>query len=54
MLFELLSGGTTGDQILADYADLEPNDLRAVHAYAARLSKRSSVRKLTRPSVCWG
>jgi uncharacterized protein (DUF433 family) len=38
-LLELLSGGTTTEQILADYPDLERDDLRAVYAYAARLSR---------------
>jgi uncharacterized protein (DUF433 family) len=34
-LLELLSSGMTPDEILADYADLEPEDLRAALAYAA-------------------
>jgi len=38
-LLELLSGDTTEAGILADYPDLEPEDLRAAHAYAARLSR---------------
>jgi uncharacterized protein (DUF433 family) len=38
-LLELLSGGTTAEKILADYPDLEPDDLRAVYAYAAQLSQ---------------
>lgn len=38
-LLELLSGETTESDILQDYPDLEPEDLRAVHAYAARLSQ---------------
>ena len=38
-LLELLSSGMTIDQILADYADLEGDDLRAVLAYAARLAR---------------
>ena len=42
-LFDLLSGGITADQILADYPDLEPDDLRAIFAYAARLSRVQSV-----------
>jgi uncharacterized protein (DUF433 family) len=37
-LLELLSSGMTFDEILADYADLERADLRAVLAYAARLA----------------
>ena len=38
-LLELLSGSMTAEQILADYPDLERDDLRAVYAYAARLSR---------------
>jgi uncharacterized protein (DUF433 family) len=38
-LLELLSGDTTEAEILADYEDLEPEDLKAAHAYAARLSR---------------
>ncbi len=38
-LLELLSGGTTTEQVLADYPDLETDDLRAIYAYAARLSR---------------
>ena len=38
-LLELLSGDMTAEQVLADYPDLETNDLRAAFAYAARLSR---------------
>jgi uncharacterized protein (DUF433 family) len=38
-LLELLSSGMTHDDILADYPDLEWDDLRAVMAYAARLAR---------------
>jgi len=38
-LLELLSSGMTFDQILADYADLERDDLLAVFAFAARLAR---------------
>jgi uncharacterized protein (DUF433 family) len=38
-LLELLSGDMTAEQILADYPDLEADDLRAAIAYAARLSR---------------
>jgi len=38
-LLELLSTGMTIEQILADYEDLERDDLMAVLAYAARLSQ---------------
>lgn len=39
MLLELLSAGMTHDEILADFADLERDDLKAVLAYAARLAR---------------
>ncbi len=38
-LLELLSSGMTTDEILADYQDLERDDLLAVLAYAARLAQ---------------
>jgi uncharacterized protein (DUF433 family) len=38
-LLELLSSDMTSEQILADYADLEADDLRAACAYGARLSR---------------
>ena len=38
-LLDLLSGGSTEAEILEDFPDLESEDLRAVHAYAARLSR---------------
>lgn len=43
-LLELLSAGMTTDEVLADYSDLEPDDLRAVLEYAVRLVR---VKKLT-------
>jgi uncharacterized protein (DUF433 family) len=42
-LLELLSGDMTAGQILADYPDLEADDLRAAIAYAARLSRVKSI-----------
>ena len=36
MLLDLLSSGMTNDDILADYEDLERDDLLAALAYAAR------------------
>jgi uncharacterized protein (DUF433 family) len=42
-LLELLSSGMTVEQILADYADLEADDLRAACAYGARLSRVNRV-----------
>ena len=38
-LLELMSSGMTHDEILADYEDLERDDLLAVLAYAARLAR---------------
>ena len=39
MLLELLSSGMTTDEILADYEDLEREDIMAALAFAARLSQ---------------
>ncbi len=36
-LLELLSSGMTADEVLADYEDLERDDLLAALAFAARL-----------------
>lgn len=36
MLLELLSSGMTNEQILADYEDLEREDLLAALAYGSR------------------
>ncbi len=38
-LLELLSSGMTVDEILADFEDLERDDVLAVLAFAARLSR---------------
>lgn len=38
-LLDLLSSGMTADEILADYEDLERDDLLAALAYAARLAR---------------
>jgi uncharacterized protein (DUF433 family) len=38
-LLDLLSGDSSQADILADYPDLEPDDIKAVHAYAARLAR---------------
>lgn len=43
MLLELLSSGMTYDDILADYPDLERDDLLAVLAYAALLVQTKRV-----------
>ena len=39
MLLELLSSGMTLDAVLADYPDLEREDLFAAMAYGARLAR---------------
>ena len=38
-ILELLSSGMTIEEILADYEDLEREDILAVLAFAARLSQ---------------
>jgi uncharacterized protein (DUF433 family) len=38
-LLELLSSGMTTEEILADYPDLEKDDVLAALAFAARLSQ---------------
>ena len=38
-ILELLSSGMTTEEILADYEDLEREDILAVLTYAARLSQ---------------
>ena len=39
-VLELLASGMTNEEILADYPDLEADDLRACQAYAASLLQR--------------
>jgi uncharacterized protein (DUF433 family) len=43
MLLELLSSGMTVDEVLADYEDLEREDILAALAYGARLSDAKHV-----------
>lgn len=45
-LLDLQSSGMTVEQILADYPDLEADDLRAACAYGARLSRVHRVEPL--------
>jgi uncharacterized protein (DUF433 family) len=45
-LLDLLSSDMTKEEILADYPDLEPADLRAAIAYAARLSRVKRIQPL--------
>jgi len=35
-VLDMLAGGATSEEILADFPDLEPDDLRPCIAYAAR------------------
>jgi uncharacterized protein (DUF433 family) len=46
-LLELLSAGMTPDDILADYEDLERDDLMAALAYAAQLARTRRLRPVT-------
>ena len=39
MILELLSAGMSNDEILADYSDMERDDILAALAFAARLSQ---------------
>ena len=39
LILELLSAGMTIEEILADYEDLEGDDIRAALAFGARLSR---------------
>ncbi len=39
MILELLSSGMTSEEILADYEDLERDDILAALAFATRLSQ---------------
>jgi uncharacterized protein (DUF433 family) len=42
-ILELLSSGMTTEQILEDYEDLEREDILAVLAFAARLSRTKRI-----------
>jgi uncharacterized protein (DUF433 family) len=45
-ILELLSSGMTTEEILADYDDLELEDIQAVLLFAARLSQIKSIHKI--------
>jgi len=45
-VLELLSSGMTVEEILADYDDLEAEDIQAVLLFAARLSQVKSIHKI--------
>ncbi|NEP60233.1 MAG: DUF433 domain-containing protein [Symploca sp. SIO2G7] len=46
LLLELLSSGMTIEEILADYDDLEQEDIYAALLFAARLTQVKTVRKI--------
>lgn len=48
MILELLSGGMSHQEILADYDDLEAEDILAVLAFAARLTQVKRVQAVLR------
>ena len=45
-ILELLSSGMTVEEILADYDDLEAEDIHAVLLFAARLIQVKSIHKI--------
>ncbi|TVP62174.1 MAG: DUF433 domain-containing protein [Nodularia sp. (in: Bacteria)] len=45
-ILEMLSSGMTTEEILADYDDLESEDILAVLLFAARLSQVKSIHKI--------
>ncbi len=47
LLLDLLSSGMTQDEILADYEDLEREDLLAVLAFAAQLSRTKQLQTVS-------
>jgi uncharacterized protein (DUF433 family) len=47
LILELLSSGMTIDDILADYEDLEREDILAVLAYATQLSQVKRIEPLS-------
>ncbi|MCC5622468.1 DUF433 domain-containing protein [Nostoc sp. CHAB 5715] len=46
LILELLSSGMTNEEILADYDDLEYEDIQAVLLFAARLSQVKSIHRI--------
>ncbi|MGD9893694.1 MAG: DUF433 domain-containing protein [Dehalococcoidia bacterium] len=47
VILELLSAGMTHDEILADYEDLEHDDILAALAYGARLSHVKRIQSIS-------
>ena len=48
MILELLSAGMSNEEILADYDDLEREDILAALAFAARLTQMKRVQAVLR------
>ena len=48
MILELLSAGMSNEEILADYDDLELEDILAALAFAARLTQMKRVQAVLR------
>ncbi|MFN6563289.1 MAG: DUF433 domain-containing protein [Nostoc sp. ChiSLP01] len=46
LILELLSSGITSEEILADYDDLESEDIFAVLLFAARLTQVKSIHRI--------
>ena len=46
LILELLSSGMSVDELLADYDDLEREDIYAALLYAAKLSQVKSIQKI--------
>lgn len=46
LILELLSSGMTTEEILADYDDLESDDIFAVLLFAARLTQVKSIHRI--------
>ena len=49
MILELLSSGVTAEEILADYEDLEREDILAALSFAARLSQIKRLEPVLQP-----
>jgi uncharacterized protein (DUF433 family) len=47
MLLDLLSSGMSFEEVLADYEDLERDDLLAVFAFAAKLTRTRRLQPVT-------
>ncbi|MEM7551241.1 MAG: DUF433 domain-containing protein [Bacteroidota bacterium] len=48
LILDLLSAGSTHDEILKDYPNLEENDILACLAYATKITKYSSYTRVSK------